>query len=106
MMVGWVGLGLGVLLLALGIVLHWPWYARLVVALPALAAGSGFFQATRNTCIMRANEGTFENDDFSTRPAEADEVAASRKVAAGIRRDMILVGIAAAALAAASAWIS
>jgi hypothetical protein len=103
--VGWVSLAVSGGLLGAGVVLHWPWYARAVVCLPAAMAAVGFLQATRHTCIARAAEGTFENEDFSTTPAAADEVAASRKVAASIKRDALLIGLASGALAAATAFV-
>jgi hypothetical protein len=85
-------------LLVLLAVMRVPWYGGLALFIPASLAAVGILQATRNTCIMRANEGTFENDDLSTVKAADDEVAASRAVAAGIRRDVLLTGIAGAAI--------
>jgi hypothetical protein len=73
--------------------------------LPGATAAVGLLQARRNTCIKRAAEGTFEHDDFSTTQAPDDEVAASRVVAAGIRRDTVLAGLVAAAIGVASAVI-
>ena len=83
-----------------------PWYGGLVLFIPASLAAVGILQATRNTCIMRANEGTFENDDLSTVKASDDEVAASRAVAAGIRRDVLLTGLAGAAIGVALAIVA
>src|ERR1022692_2848511 len=93
-MVGRVALVLGVALLAAGVALHWSWYLRALVFLPAALSATGFLQATRHTCIARANEGTFEHDDFSTTKAAPDEVAASRAVATTIKRDAVLIGVA------------
>src|SRR4029079_13849023 len=78
---------------------------RAAVFFPAAASAISFLQASRNTCVMRAQEGTIEHDDFSTEPAPAPELAASRRVAKGIYRDSILIGIAAGALAAATALV-
>jgi hypothetical protein len=47
---------------------------------------------------MRAKEGTFEHEDFSTTKAAVEEVVASRAVASTINRDTILMGLAGAAL--------
>lgn len=94
----------GVLLAAL-ILLKAPWYCRLLLFVPTTLSAVGFLQAGRNTCIRRAAEGTFEHEDLSMTKAPDDEVAASRKVAAGIRRDMILVGLASAAIGVASVAI-
>lgn len=103
---GYVASAVGLAVLVLSVVLHWAWYVRSgAVFAPAALAATGFLQAARRTCIARAKEGTFENEDFSTKPAPADEVAASRRVAAGIRRDAILIGLAAAAVAAASTLV-
>ena len=88
-----------------GVILRWPWIARAAVFLPAAISATGYLQASRNTCVLRAKEGTIEHDDFSTEPAPAAEVAESRKVAAGITRDSILIGVAAGALAAATTLV-
>ncbi len=90
-----------VLLLGL-MALEAPWYCRLLLFVPATLAAVGFLQVSRNTCIRRAAEGTFEHEDLTMTKAPDDEVAASRKVAAGIRRDMILVGFAGAAIGVAT----
>jgi hypothetical protein len=80
------------------IVAHARWFWGLVVFLPAALAAVGFLQAARKTCVARAAEGTFEHDDFSKTPASEDDVGRSRAVAAGIHRDSVLIGLAAAAL--------
>jgi hypothetical protein len=98
-----VGLGLFVVLLVILVATRAAWYWRLVLFLPGAVAAVGLLQARRNTCIKRADEGTFEHDDFSTTKAPDDEVAASRVVAAGIRRDTLLAGLVAAAIGVASA---
>jgi hypothetical protein len=103
--VGTVGLVLSVGLLIVLAAARAAWYWRLVLFLPAALAAVGLLQARRNTCIKRADEGTFEHDDFSTTNAPDDEVAASRAAAAGIRRDTVLAGLVAAAIGVASAAI-
>jgi hypothetical protein len=87
-----------VALLVVLVVLRVPWYGGLVLFIPAALSAVGVLQARRNTCVMRAKEGTFEHDDFSATKAPDDEVAASRAVAAKINRDVILIGIAGAAI--------
>jgi hypothetical protein len=89
-----------VALLMLGgfVALGAAWYWRSLMFIPATLAAYGFLQAHRNTCVLRAKEGTFENDDYSTTAADPDEVAVSRRVAAGIRRDAVLIGLVAAVL--------
>jgi hypothetical protein len=97
--------GISVAAAGAGLIFRAPWAARAVVFLPAAASAIGFLQASRHTCVMRAGQGTIEHDDFSTEPAPAPDLAASRKVSKGIYRDAILVGIAAGALAAATALV-
>jgi hypothetical protein len=63
----------------------------------------GFLQARRQTCVARAAEGTFEHDDFSKTKAPDEDVRRSRAVAATVNRDALLIGLAAAVLAALSA---
>lgn len=105
MNVGYAALVVGIGLLGTGIAMHWAWYLRTLVFLPSALSAIGFLQATRHTCVARASEGTFENDDFSTTPAPSDEVAASRKVASSIKRDALLVGLVCAALSVGSAFV-
>ena len=97
--------GLSIAAIGAGMIFRAPWIARAAVFLPAAAAATGFLQASRNTCVLRAKEGTLEHDDFSTTPAPASEVAVSRKVAQGITRDAILIGVGAGAIAAATALL-
>jgi hypothetical protein len=101
--VGTVGLVLSLVLLVILVAARAAWYWRLVLFLPGAVAAVGLLQARRNTCIKRADEGTFEHDDFSTTKAPDDELAASRAVASGIRRDTLLAGLVAAAIGVASA---
>jgi hypothetical protein len=94
-----------VALLIVLVVLRVPWYAGLLMFIPASLSAVGFLQARRNTCVMRAKEGTFEHEDFSTTKAPDDEVAASRTMAATINRDTVLVGIAGAAIGVVAALV-
>jgi hypothetical protein len=91
-----------VALLAGLVVLRVRWYWGLTMFVPAALSAVGFLQASRNTCVMRAKQGTFEHEDFSTTKAPDDEVAASRVVAASINRDTILIGLAGAAIGVAA----
>lgn len=88
----------GVAVLTLGILtaLGAAWYWAGLVFFPAVLAAFSFLEARRNTCVLRAAEGTFENEDLSRTRAAADEVAASRRVAAGINRDAVLLGVTSA----------
>jgi hypothetical protein len=92
--------------LALGFIFaHATWYMRTLVFAPAAMAAIGFLQANRNTCVAHARQGTIEHDDFSMTNAPADQVEASRRVASGILRDALLLGLAAALVAAATSLI-
>jgi hypothetical protein len=82
-----------------------PWLVRALVVAPATMAAIGLLQAQRKTCVLRAHEGTFEGEDFSTQKAPDAEAAASRQVAAGINRDAVLIGLGAGALAASTALV-
>jgi hypothetical protein len=82
-----------------------PWAWRALAFLPASLSAVSLLQARRHTCVARAREGTFEHEDFSKTKAPDHEVADSRRVAAGIKRDSMLIGFAAAALAMATALV-
>jgi hypothetical protein len=97
--------GISVAAAGAGVIFRAPWIARAGVFLPAAVSAIGYLQASRNTCVMRAREGTFEHDDLSTEPAPAADVAASRQVSGRIYRDALLIGLGAAAIAAATALI-
>jgi len=97
--------GLSVAATGAGLIFRAPWVVRTAVFFPAAVSAIGYLQASRNTCVMRARQGTLEHDDFTTEPAPAADVATSRRVAASIYRDALLVGIAAAAIAAATAIV-
>jgi hypothetical protein len=89
-------------LLVVLVVMRVRWYWGLTMFVPAALSAIGFLQVSRNTCVMRAKEGTFEHEDFSTTKAADDEVAASRLVAATINRDTILIGLGGALVGAAA----
>lgn len=103
--VGYIAAVVSLALLALFIARGSAWYLRALVFIPAGLAAVSLLQVRRNTCVARAAEGTFEHEDFSRTPAPDDDVAASRRVAAGIRRDSLLIGLACGILAAITAWI-
>jgi hypothetical protein len=85
-----------VALLVVLLVFRVPAYVGLLMFIPASMSAVGFLQARRHTCVMRAKEGTFEHEDFSTTKAGDEEVAASRAVASTINRDTVLIGLGAA----------
>jgi hypothetical protein len=87
-----------VVLLVVLVLFRARWYWGLILFVPTALSAVGFLQASRNTCVMRAREGTFENEDLSTIEAPENEVVASRAVAAGITRDTVLVGVAGAVI--------
>ena len=104
--VGYVAVMTSLLLFGVLLARDSAWYWRALLCLPAALAAVSFLQVRRNTCIARAAEGTFEHDDFSRTKAPDDDVAASRRVSATIRRDSALIGVAAGVVAALSALIS
>jgi hypothetical protein len=106
MQMGWITATIGVGLAAAAVALHWHWYWRATLFFPAALAATGFLQATRNTCVAHAMKGTFEHDDFTATKAPDDEVAASRKVAKGIQRDALLIGLASAAFGALTSFLA
>ncbi len=103
--VGQVGLAIAAALWLGFILTHAAWYWRLTLFLPIAGATISLLQVRRNTCIARAAEGVIEHEDFSTSPAPKDQLAASRRVAATIYRDAVLVGVAGAAVAALTAFV-
>jgi uncharacterized protein YfiM (DUF2279 family) len=92
------GLVASVVLLVVLVIFRVRWYWGLTMFFPAALSAVGHLQASRHTCVMRAKEGTFEHEDFSTTKAPDEEVVASRAVAAGINRDTVLIGLAGAAI--------
>ena len=103
--VGYAGAILTVAMMVAFAVLHTAWYWRTSVAVPASMAAFGWLQATRNTCVAHAARGTFEQDDFSATKADDADVAASRKVAATIRRDALIVAVLSAAIGVGAAFL-
>lgn len=88
------------------IAFHAAWYWRAIgVFVPTVVAAVGWLQARRFTCIARAREGTYEDDDGKTTKMAELDVRASRKVARTISRDVLLIGVLAAAMAAATAFL-
>lgn len=102
--------GIGAIVFAVGLavalaVLHTGWYLRALVFLPAAMAAVSLLQVSRNTCVAHAATGMFEHDDFTTTKQDEADAAASKKVAATIYRDAVLIGALAAGLAAATAFV-
>lgn len=96
----------GVAMLVALIALDAPWWARLVMFLPAASFFVTVLQLTRNTCVMHAAKGVEETDESGVvRRAAEDDVAASRRVAKTIYRDGVLGGVVVAALSAATALV-
>jgi hypothetical protein len=100
---GWAAISVGAL--GVAVWLRAPSLVRALVVAPATLAAIGFLQARRQTCVLRAREGTFEGDDFSTKKAPPAQVAASRQVASGINRDAVWIGLGAGAFAASTSLV-
>jgi hypothetical protein len=77
---------------------------RALVGLPAMMSAAGFLQVRRNTCVALAATGQREGEQ-GLEKAPDDEVSASRVVSRGIYRDILLTGLAAAAVGAATALL-
>ena len=92
-------------LAAVLVALHVAWYIRLSLFFPVAAATVSLLQVRRNTCVAHAAKGTFEREDFSTTKQSEGDATASRRVAATIYRDAVLLGVAGAALAAATIFV-
>lgn len=82
-----------------------PWYMRLALFLPAAGAGIALLQVSRKTCVAMARMGVVENEDFSYTKVNDALAAASRRVAATIFRDGILIGVAAAGVGALTSLV-
>jgi hypothetical protein len=87
------------------VVLRVPWFWRLLLFIPAAGAATSILQSRRTTCVLRARQGTFENEDGSTRPVSEEEARASRAIARGIQRDAALIGAASTGVAVALAFV-
>ena len=83
---------------------HASAWMRLLMALPTAYAAILGLQVTRNTCLTHAAAGTFEHEDFSATKMDAALAEASRRVAASIYRDGILIGLVSGLVGFASAW--
>ncbi len=103
---GIIGVVTAVGILVALMVLHVPWYWRLLLALPAMGASISLLQARRSVCIAHAATGSIEANDFSTTKATAEQQAQIRQVAKSIWVDSFGVGVAAGLVGALTAFIS
>jgi hypothetical protein len=87
------------------VVFHVPWFWRFVLFFPVALAATSILQSRRTTCVLRASQGVFENEDGSTTPVSDEEARASRVIARGIQRDAILIGAASTGAAVALAFV-
>lgn len=69
----------------------WPW--RLLVFFPLTGAVISLLEARRSTCIARAATGTIEDESGGTTPAPACDLPATRRAAAHIVRDAVIIGV-------------
>jgi lysylphosphatidylglycerol synthetase-like protein (DUF2156 family) len=94
-------IGAGLTLLAVGGLLetHSPWWARVLVALPAFVGAMGFFQATAQTCVAFARRGIIVlGDRKDAKRVDSDELKA--RIASQVRRVYINAAITTAAVVA------
>lgn len=103
-LIGYVGLGIGVAAAVAFVVAKSPWFVRLGLFLPVAGGTLSLLQARRQVCVAHAAAGTFEEEDMSFHKVDADAAAAARKVAWGIVRDAVAIGIVAAGVGALSAY--
>lgn len=90
-------IGAGLTLLAIGGLLetHSPWWARLLVALPAFVGAMGFFQATAQTCVAFARKGIIVlGDRKDAKRVDSEELKA--RIASQARRVYINAALATA----------
>jgi hypothetical protein len=93
---GHVGLLITIVALVVLVLLDVPPLARLIVALPAAAAASGYLQATLKFCAGFASRGLFNFSQLGQEQAIADPAARARDKA---RANQILIGSLAIGLA-------
>lgn len=99
------GAAAAALLLVVLVVIDAPWWARASVFLPAVVGGTSWLQVSRDVCVMRAREGTFEHDDGTTTKMAAADLLGTRRTASRINRDGVLAALAFTALAVATAFV-
>jgi hypothetical protein len=76
-----------------------PWWVRLVAVLvPALVATSAYFEARSNVCVLRAAQGTFEDDARARTPMQATLLPSIRRVARSIIAKGAVTGLLASIL--------
>ncbi len=102
---GLLGIAIVVVVLGAAVALRWPWYWRALLCIPVALSAISFLQARRGTCVSRAAEGTFEHEDFSTTKLPDTEVANSRRAAAAIVRDAVLIGLLSGLAATATTFL-
>jgi len=66
---GWIGLAVAVVFLALAFALDFPPAFRLLVALPAGMAATGFLQGAFHFCVRFGTQGLFNFGDIGTEEA-------------------------------------
>lgn len=96
---GWICASVTVVLAFVLVAWAAPAPCHLSLLVPATGAAIGFLQANRETCVLHAAAGAVELERGS-RPATAEESAASRRVALGIVRDALLIGFGITSLSA------
>ena len=75
---------------------------------PAVLIGGGtltWLQAVRSVCVMRAAQSSVEDEEMRVTAADAALAAEAKRVAAGIVRDGVLAGLAAAAVGFATTFV-
>ena len=98
---GWIGIAVSVVYLALAFGLGWaaPW--RLLVALPAMIAATGFLQAAFHFCVNFGTRGLYNFGELGTEETvyEAEFRKADQRKALLITGLSLAIGLAVAVIA-------
>ena len=98
---GWIGIAVSVVYLALAFGLGWaaPW--RLLVALPAMMAATGFLQAAFHFCVNFGTRGLYNFGELGTEETvyEAEFRKADQRKALLITGLSLAIGLAVAVIA-------
>jgi hypothetical protein len=95
--IGWIGIGITIVLGTVLVYLHVAFYWRLIIFLPAFMGAAGFLQAWMHFCAGFGMQGVF---NFSSEVRKTDTVAQAEYRAMD-RRKAIMIFIYAALIAAA-----
>ena len=98
---GWIGIAVSVVYLALAFGLGWAATWRLLVALPAMIAATGFLQAAFHFCVNFGTRGLYNFGELGTEETvyEAEFRKADQRKALLITGLSLAIGLAVAVIA-------